>query len=296
MAEAILETDIPGALAKRSGKVRDIYDCGEHLLIIATDRISAFDVVMPTGIAGKGKILAGLSRYWFDLTADIVPNHMVSMSPDDFPAEAQSQRDLLEGRTMLVRKAEVLPVECVVRGYLAGSGWREYSESQTVCGHRLPAGLRAGEKLGEPLFTPATKEESGHDINITGEHAAELVGRELAQAIEEKSIALYRFGAEHAAAKGLLLADTKFEFGLADGELMLIDEALTPDSSRFWPSKTYKPGGPQPSFDKQFVRDYVISVNWNKQPPAPRLPADIVATTSRKYREALLLLTGRQVP
>jgi len=300
MADAILQTDIPGALSKRSGKVRDIYDYGDHLLIVATDRISAFDVVMPAGIPGKGSILAGLSRYWFDLTADIVPNHMVSMSPDDFPAEAQSQREMLDGRAMWVRRAEVVPVECVVRGYLAGSGWREYSESQAICGHSLPAGLRAGEKLAEPIFTPATKEASGHDINITREQAADLVGRELAEAIEEKSLALYGFGAEQAAGNGVLLADTKFEFGLADGELLLIDEALTPDSSRYWDAEQWTPGEPPEAFDKQYLRDWLEELceagAWNKEAPGPELPSEVVDGVLRRYREAYERVTGQPAP
>ncbi|MGD8237917.1 MAG: phosphoribosylaminoimidazolesuccinocarboxamide synthase [Armatimonadota bacterium] len=300
MAEAVLQTDVPGALSKRSGKVRDIYDYGDHLLIVATDRISAFDVVMPTGITGKGKILAGLSRHWFDITRDIVPNHMVSMSPDDFPADAQSQRELLDGRTMLVRKADVVPVECVVRGYLAGSGWREYGESQTVCGHRLPDELLAGDKLAEPIFTPATKEASGHDINITREQAADIVGGELAAAIEEKSLALYSFGAEQAARRGLLLADTKFEFGLANGELLLIDEALTPDSSRYWDAEQWTPGEPPEAFDKQYLRDWLEELceagTWNKEAPGPELPPEVVDGVLRRYREAYERVTGQRAP
>ncbi len=300
MADAVLRTDIPGALSKRSGKVRDIYDYGDHLLIVATDRISAFDVVMPTGIRGKGKILAGLSRYWFDLTADIVSNHMESMSVDDFPVEAQQQREMLDGRAMWVRKAEVVPVECVVRGYLAGSGWREYAESQTICGHRLRAGLRAADKLDEPLFTPATKEESGHDINITRERAADLVGRELAEAIEHKSLALYSFGADYAARKGLLLADTKFEFGMADGELILIDEALTPDSSRYWDADQWEPGEQPEAFDKQYLRDWLEELceagTWNKEAPGPELPSEVVDGVLQRYRQAYERITGQRAP
>ncbi len=300
MAEAILQTDIPGALSKRSGKVRDIYDYGDHLLIVASDRISAFDVVMPAGIPGKGKILAGLSQYWFELTADIVPNHLVSMSPDDFPAEAQAQREMLDGRAMWVCKAAVVPVECVVRGYLAGSGWREYSESQIVCGHELPAGLRAGEKLAQPIFTPATKEESGHDINITREQAADLVGQDVAETIEEKSLALYNFGAEHAAQKGLLLADTKFEFGIAGGKLILIDEALTPDSSRYWDAQQWAPGEQPEAFDKQYLRDWLEGLceagTWNKEAPGPDLPLEVIDGVLRRYREAYERITGQHAP
>jgi len=259
MTGALLRTDLPGALARRQGKVRDIYDYGDGLLIVATDRISAFDVVMPNGIPHKGQILTDVSLHWFHLTEPMVPNHLLSADPERFPEPVRPHGHLLAGRTMWVQKAEVVPIECVVRGYLAGSGWQEYQARGTVCGHQLPAGLCQSEQLPEPLFTPATKAESGHDENITVERAGDLVGRETAEALAEQSLALYRFGAEHALQRGFILADTKFEFGRVDGRLVLIDEAMTPDSSRYWDAASYEPGRPQEAFDKQPVRDYLES-------------------------------------
>lgn len=296
MNEALLYTQLPGIDLWNRGKVRDIYDLGEHLLIVATDRISAFDCVMPNGIPDKGRVLTGLSLFWFHLTEDLVPNHLVSADVAEFPPALAGAADVLRGRSMLVKRSEVVPVECVVRGYLAGSGWREYQESGTVCGHPLPAGLRQADRLPEPLFTPATKAATGHDENISIARMRELVGAETTAALQEKSLALYRRAADYAWERGIIIADTKFEFGWCDGELLLIDEVLTPDSSRFWDAAQYAPGSSPPSFDKQFVRDYLESLGWNKEPPAPELPPDIVTQTRAKYLDAYRRLVGQDLP
>jgi len=287
------ETNFPGLAPSARGKVRDIYDLGDRLLIVATDRISAFDVVMPTPIPDKGRVLTQLSLFWFALLREVIPNHV--LSGDQLPAPFDAHSELLRGRSMLVQKTRPLPIECVVRGYLSGSGWKEYRASGTVCGIALPAGLGESEQLPEPIFTPATKAVSGHDENISFERAAGLVGRELAERVRAVSLEIYRRAAAHAAPRGVILADTKFEFGLVDDRLMWIDEALTPDSSRFWPAAEYRPGGPQPSFDKQFVRDYLERIRWPKTPPGPDLPPDVVAATRAKYREAYRLLTGHEL-
>ena len=288
---------LKGLTHYRRGKVREVFDLGDCYAIVATDRVSAYDVVIPTDIPDKGHVLTALSSYWFGLTADIVPNHSLTANADEFPDALQPHRAQLEGRTMVVKKAEVFPVECVVRGYLAGSGWKEYQADGTVCGLRLPEGLLEGSRLPEPIFTPATKAEMGdHDQNISFARMVEIVGLETAETLRELSLAVYRFGLEHATKRGLLLADTKFEFGTCDGVVTLIDEVLTPDSSRYWPADTWVPGGVQPSFDKQFVRDYLDSVGWDHSPPAPPLPADVVAGTTAKYRDAYLRITGTELP
>lgn len=291
MPPIVLETHFPTLRLLNRGKVRDIYDFGDALLIVATDRISAFDYILPNGIPDKGRILTALSAFWFGRTKHIVRNHLISMDVDDFPREAQKYRDIVEGRSMFVRKAERVDIECVVRGFLSGSGWREYRTSGTVCGERLPVGLRESDKLPAPIFTPATKAASGHDENIPISKMAELVGAELTETLKRTSIALYEYAAEYAASRGILIADTKFEFGVLDGEIILIDEALTPDSSRFWPSDDYAPGRAQKSFDKQYVRDYLESIGWDKQPPVPQLTDEVMTGTSAKYREALERLT-----
>ncbi len=278
-------------LVKR-GKVRDMYDMGDALLMVASDRISAFDVVMPEAIPDKGKILNQISLYWFDIMAPLVPNHVISGNVADFPEPCQAYADLLSGRAMLVKKAAPLSIECVVRGYLSGSGLKSYQKTQEVCGIKLPAGLRDSDKLPEPIFTPSTKEEVGHDINIDFEEACNRIGRPLAEKVRDLSLAIYKKGSELALQKGIIIADTKFEFGLIGDDLVLIDEVLTPDSSRFWPQATYQPGGPQPSFDKQYLRDYLDSIKWNKQPPAPNLPEDVIVKTRAKYLDALRSITG----
>ena len=290
---ALRETNFPGLAPSARGKVRDIYDLGDQLLIVATDRLSAFDVIMPTPIPDKGKVLTQISFFWFDLLKDVVPNHVVRA--DNFPAPFDQYRDQVAGRSMLVRKTQPLPIECVVRGYLSGSGWKEYSATGKVCGIALPTGLRESDKLPEPIFTPATKATSGHDENIPFDRAAYLVGRPLAEKVRAVSLEIYNRAAAYAAPRGVILADTKFEFGELNNELLWIDEALTPDSSRFWPASGYSPGGPQPSFDKQFVRDYLERIRWRKTPPGPDLPPDVVAATRAKYREAFRLLTGREL-
>jgi len=294
MIPVLLQTDFPGLKLVNKGKVRDIYDLGEHLLIVTSDRISAFDVVMNEGIPYKGFVLTQISKFWFESFADIVPHHLVSTEVDDFPAETRPYRDQLEGRSMLVRKADPLPIECIVRGYLAGSGWKEYCRQGTVCGIELPAGLVESEKLPEPIFTPSTKAELGaHDENVDFAHTVDLIGRELAERVRDASLAIYTRCAAYALERGLIIADTKFEFGLDDdGRLYLIDEALTPDSSRFWPADDYQPGMSPPSFDKQFVRDYLETLDWDKTAPGPRLPPEIIERTAAKYREAEERLTA----
>lgn len=293
--EAIVTTEFKEIAPARRGKVRDIYDFGDKLLIVATDRISAFDVVLPNGIPGKGKILTQISKYWFDKTSNIVQNHLLSTSVEDFPEVIRRHRRFVEGRSMLVKKAKPLPVECVVRGYLSGSGWKDYLENGSVCGIVLEPGLVESSKLRGPIFTPATKAEGGqHDENITFERMAGTIGRDVADYLKEISITLYDFGNKLAEEKGIIIADTKFEFGIDEisGDVILIDEILTPDSSRFWPKDEYSPGSPQKSFDKQFVRDYLISIGWNKKPPAPVLPPEIVEKTREKYLEALQKFTS----
>jgi phosphoribosylaminoimidazole-succinocarboxamide synthase len=299
MPAPLLATSLPGLAPLRSGKVRDLYDAGEDLLIVATDRISAFDYVLGSGIPDKGKVLTQLSAFWFDRTRDVVPNHVRSVDPEDFPPALRRHADVLGGRSMLVRRTTPVPIECVVRGYLVGSGWAEYRKTGTVCGIALPPSLREADRLPEPIFTPSTKAESGHDINISEEEAGRLVGRDLIATLKRLSLAVYRRGAEHAETRGIIVADTKFEFGLvgegAQQQVLLIDEVLTPDSSRFWPVDQYKPGGAQPSFDKQFVRDYLEQIKWNKQPPVPSLPDEVIARTREKYVEALRRLAGHGV-
>ena len=288
---ALLTTSIPG-YPKRSGKVRDIYEVGDRLVMVATDRISAYDVVMPNGIPDKGRVLTQISLFWFDKLGELTPHHVISSALKDLPEELRSEE--LDGRFMLCKKCDVVPIECVVRGYLAGSGWREYQKSQSVCGIVLPSGLKQCSKLPAPIFTPATKAASGHDENISQARVAELVGEETAAELKARSISVYTAAAEYAAERGVVIADTKFEWGRTDdGELILIDEALTPDSSRFWPADSYKPGKDQASFDKQFVRNYLDKVKFSRRPPAPVLPTNIVQKTRDKYIEAYTLLTGQ---
>ena len=292
----VVETTLSGLKLLGRGKVRDIYEVDGKLLLVASDRLSAFDVVMPDGIPGKGKVLTQISAFWFRMLGDILPNHMISIDVDAFPPAARAHAETLRGRAMLCRKAKPFPVECVVRGYLSGSGWSEYKETGEVCGISLPAGLRESDRLPEPIFTPATKEEKGkHDENISFERMVQVVGKETAEKVRSTVLSLYNRAAAFALGKGILIADTKFELGTADGELILIDEALTPDSSRFWPAAGYAPGGPQKSFDKQFVRDYLLTLPWNKTAPGPRLPAEVVEKTALKYREALVILTGKDI-
>ncbi len=288
----VLQTNFDGVTPPTRGKVRDIYDLGKELLIVVTDRISAYDVIMAEGIPGKGAVLNQISKYWFDKTVDIIQNHVISTDVCDYPHAFHRYSDILSGRSMLVRKTNPLPIECVVRGYVAGSGWKEYQESQTICGIKLPPGILESGKLEEPIFTPASKAEVGdHDENITFEQTVELIGLEIAEKVRDISIALYSRARDIADGKGIIIADTKFEFGIdEDTNLILIDEALTPDSSRFWPKDDYEPGRPQKSFDKQFVRDYLSSLNWDKNPPPPPLPHDVISGTSEKYREALYRL------
>jgi phosphoribosylaminoimidazole-succinocarboxamide synthase len=293
MQPIVWQTELPGVRLRSRGKVRDIYELGDRLLIVTTDRISAFDVVLPTPIPDKGRVLTQLSLFWFDRLRDLVANHVISAT--EFPAELADAAPLLAGRTMLVHRADPLPIECVVRGYLAGSGWKDYQRTGTVCGIPLPAGLRESEQLPEPIFTPATKATTGHDENISFEETVARIGRPLAERVRELSLELYRRASAYARERGIIIADTKFEFGLLRGELIWIDEALTPDSSRFWPADGYVPGRPQPSFDKQFVRDYLEHIGWNKQPPAPELPPEVVRGTRDRYREAFRRLTGREL-
>ena len=280
----LFRSDLPGIPKLKSGKVREVFDLGDALLFVATDRLSAFDVILPDPIPEKGRVLTACSEFWFGKTKHLVDNHFISSDSPRIPAAAR-------GRSMLVRKCKPLAIECVVRGYLAGSGWKEYRESQTVCGIKLPAGLKESSELPEPIFTPATKAESGHDINIDFAKAAEITGPTIAAQARDYALAIYKFAREYARQRGIIIADTKFEFGTIDGKLILIDEALTPDSSRFWPADQYKPGGPQPSFDKQFVRDYLETLTWDKKPPGPKLPAEVIRKTSEKYLEALARLT-----
>jgi phosphoribosylaminoimidazole-succinocarboxamide synthase len=303
--DPILETSLDGLTLHRRGKVRDVYEValpsGEPaLLIVATDRISAFDYVLGSGIPDKGKVLTQLSGFWFEHMGGLVPHHLISLDVDAFPEAARRHADVLRGRTMLARRTEPLPIECVARGYLSGSGWKEYQQTGTVCGIQLPAGLRESDRLPEPIFTPATKAESGHDINISEADAAGIIGAPLVARVKALTLELYRRGAAHAESKGIIVADTKFEFGLVGAgdpatDIVLIDEVLTPDSSRFWPQDAYEPGHGQPSFDKQFVRDYLEEIHWNKQPPVPGLPDEVIRRTREKYIEAFRLLAGREL-
>ena len=291
----ILETDLAGVERHGRGKVRDVYRIDDRLLIVATDRISAFDYILATGIPDKGRVLTQLSIFWFDFLKDLTPNHFLSARVEDYPDPLPGFRDRLEGRSMLVKRANMIEIECVARGYISGSGWKEYRERGMVCDIQLPAGLRESDRLPEPIFTPATKAQSGHDENISFERACSLIGEDLAKKVRDLTLSIYTRAARYAETRGIIIADTKFEFGFVGEELVLGDEVLTPDSSRFWPAETYRPGGPQFSFDKQFVRDYLESIHWNKQPPAPTLPAEVAEKTSDKYRQAYRALTGREL-
>jgi len=301
LATPILQTTLGGRPPDRQGKVRDIYEFADRLLIVASDRISAFDYVLGSGIPDKGKVLTQISAFWFDRTKALVPNHLISIDTSAFPEPARAAADMFGGRSMLVTRTEPLPIECVARGYLSGSGWKDYQATGEVCGHRLPAGLKESDRLPHPIFTPATKAETGHDINISEAEAARIVGQQLFDRVRDLTLRLYAEGAAHAESCGIIVADTKFEFGLlpidtpAHERVMLIDEVLTPDSSRFWPKDAYQPGGAQPSFDKQFVRDYLEQIRWNKQPPVPSLPDDVIEKTREKYVEAFRRLTGREL-
>ena len=295
MNEPILRVDLPGIKKVRSGKVREVYDLGDAFLLVATDRISAFDCILPNGIPRKGEVLTQISHFWFEKFSSLVPNHLLAKSGDPLPENLQPFAAQLARRSMIVKKAKPLAIECIVRGYLSGSGWKEYKSKQTVCGIQLPAGLTESAKLPEPMFTPSTKAESGHDENISFTEACEIAGTEIATQARDLSIKIYQAGRDYARERGIIIADTKFEFGLYEGKLILIDEVLTPDSSRFWPASEYAPGKGQPSFDKQFVRDYLETLDWNKQPPAPALPRDVVEKTSSNYLEAFEKLTGKKL-
>jgi len=294
-SSTVFETELPGVPLKARGKVRDIYDLGDRLLLVATDRLSAFDYVLPNPIPDKGKVLNQISTFWFERFADLISNHTVTTDVTQFPAPLNEHADQLAGRSALVRKLDMLPVECVARGYLAGSGWKEYREHGTVCGIRLPKGLEESSKLPEPIFTPATKAETGHDENIPFSEVKRMIGPELAALARDKTLELYMAGAEHAASRGIIIADTKFEFGRDGESLVLADEALTPDSSRFWPADRYEPGRGQASFDKQYVRDHLEQIGWDKQPPVPELPEEIVQGTRDRYLEIFKILTGRSL-
>ena len=289
----IFETRLPGVERYARGKVRDVYAAGEFLLIVATDRLSAFDYVLPTPIPDKGKVLTALTLFWLEQLRDIVPNHFVSSNVNDYPREFHAYRDQLEGRSMLVHRAKMIEVECVARGYVSGSGWKDYRRDGRICGIALPSGLRESDLLPEPIFTPASKAQSGHDENISFERVAEQIGAPLAIQLRDLTLAIYKRAAQDAETRGIIIADTKFEFGFAGDRLVLADEVLTPDSSRFWPRASYQPGGAQPSFDKQYVRDYLESIHWDKRPPAPPLPHEVIERTSDKYREAYRVLTGK---
>ncbi len=291
----LLETSIPYLKLHNKGKVREIFEIDGNLLLVATDRISAFDVILPNGIPHKGKVLTQMSEFWFELIGELTENHLITTSIDEIDKITEEDRDLLRGRSMLVKKVEVIPVECIVRGYIAGSGWKDYKKNNAICGISLPGDLKESDKLPEPIFTPSTKAESGHDENISFEEAVNITGRELAEEIRQKSIAIYKKASEYALTKGIIISDTKFEWGKYGDKVILIDEVLTPDSSRFWPMESYSPGKPQPSFDKQFVRDYLESCGWDKNPPPPSLPEDIIRTTSEKYLEAYTKLTGKEI-
>ena len=289
------QSELPALTLHARGKVRDIYEAGDDLLFVASDRISAFDHVLPTLIPDKGKVLTQLSLFWFDFLHDVVPNHVITAKLEEYPEPLQYLDDQLRGRSMLVRRAKMFPVECVARGYLSGSGWKDYQNNQAVCGIRLPAGLRESDRLPEPIFTPATKSNSGHDINISFEEMARMVGPDTAEKLRDLTLRIYSLAVNHAAARGIIIADTKFEFGIIDGNHALTDEVLTPDSSRFWPAESYRPGGPQLSYDKQFVRDYLESIRWDKNPPAPALPDHVVQKTREKYVHAYRQLSGKEL-
>ncbi len=294
MKTNVIKTDFPDLKIFKRGKVRDVYDLGDTLLMVATDRISAFDVVIPDPIPDKGKILTQISLFWFDLMKPLLSNQIISSKTDDYPEECKKYADILKGRSMLVKKTKPLPVECVVRGYISGSGWKSYLESGSICGIKLPEGLKESEKLDEAIFTPSTKEEVGtHDVNIDFDETVNLIGKDIAEKVKSLSYEIYKKGAEIAEEKGIIIADTKFEFGLIEDEIILIDEVLTPDSSRFWPKETYLPGGSQKSYDKQYLRDYLISIDWDRKPPAPPLPEEVIKNTRKKYIEAINKLTGR---
>ncbi len=293
MNSVLLDTNLPGLDRIGRGKVRDIYTVGDHLLIVATDRISAFDYILATGIPDKGRVLTQTTLFWLDRLQSLIPNHLITADVHACPSELQPYADQLEGRSMLVQRAKMIDIECVARGYLSGSGWKEYQSRGSVCGIPLPGSLHESDCLPEPIFTPATKAQSGHDENITLDTVVGLIGSELAERLSRLTLALYQTAAEYALSRGIIIADTKFEFGFVGDQLILADEVLTPDSSRFWPADTYSPGGPQKSYDKQFVRDYLESIEWNKQPPAPALPEDVANRTSEKYKQAYRTLTGR---
>ena len=293
--DSILQVDLPGIKKIRSGKVRELFDLGDRLLMVATDRISAFDVIMPNGIPRKGEVLTQISHFWFSQTESFQPNHLLAKTNEPLPKNLQPFEKTLARRSMIVKKCKPLAIECVVRGYIAGSGWKEYRERQTICGIKLPPGLPEASELPEPIFTPATKAEAGHDENISFDEARKIVGDDIAGEARVKSLKIYNFARDYARKRGIIIADTKFEFGLFDGKLILIDEVLTPDSSRFWPADEYRTGCSPPSFDKQFVRDYLETLDWNKQPPGPKLPADVIAKTTAKYLEAYERLTGRRL-
>jgi phosphoribosylaminoimidazole-succinocarboxamide synthase len=293
--QVILSTDFKDSKLFRRGKVRDVYDLGDKLLIVSTDRISCFDVVLPCGIPYKGRVLTSLSSFWFEFIKDIIPNHLITCDVNKYPAELQKYKKDIFGRSMLVLKTKPLPVECVVRGYLSGSGWKEYQEKQSVCGIKLPPGLLESSKLPEIIFTPSTKADIGHDMNVNQKYIEDLIGKEYSDKLKSVSIEIYRKASDYALSRGIIIADTKFEFGVYDNEIILIDEVLTPDSSRFWPKDRYLPGKPQASFDKQYVRDYLESLDWDKNPPAPNLPARIIERTSEKYLEAYKRLTGKDL-
>ena len=288
----LMQTDLSGLKFHSRGKVRDIYDLGSALLFIATDRLSAFDVVLPTAIPNKGRVLTQMSLFWFDHFKDVVPNHVIADSVDEYPEEVRGFKEQLDGRSLLVQRAEVFPIECVVRGYIAGSGWKDYKRSGRVCGIELGSDLSESDKLSEPIFTPATKAATGHDENISEDTAADIIGREMITKLRDISINVYNLAAAYAAERGIIICDTKFEFGIVDGNITIVDEMLTPDSSRFWPAAEYAPGKAQPSFDKQYVRDYLEGIGWDKQSPAPELPVEVVEGTSSKYTEAFRWLTG----
>jgi phosphoribosylaminoimidazole-succinocarboxamide synthase len=291
----ILETNLPGVERHGRGKVRDVYSIDGKLLIIATDRISAFDYILATGIPDKGRVLTQLSIFWFDFLRDVIPTHFLTAQIAEYPQPLPRYADQIEGRSMLVKRANMIEIECVARGYLSGSGWKEYQQHGTVCGISLPSGLRESDKLPEPIFTPSTKAQSGHDENVPFERVASSIGGDLAKRLRDLTLDIYSRAAKYAETRGIIIADTKFEFGFAGDQLLLGDEVLTPDSSRFWPAETYQPGGPQFSFDKQYVRDYLESIRWNKQPPAPGLPGEVAAKTGEKYRQAFRALTGREL-
>lgn len=292
----VLQTDLKSLKLFKRGKVRDVYEVGNYYLIISTDRLSAFDVIMNQGIPYKGEILTRISKFWFDYTKDIIENHVVSMNVDEYPEECKEYKDIIEGRSMLVKKAELIPLECIVRGYISGSGWKDYQKTGSICGMQLPEGMQESQKFNEPIFTPSTKAEIGdHDENISEEKAKEIIGAETYNKLKEATINVYKKAYEYAFEHGIILADTKMEFGFVDGKVILIDELLTPDSSRFWPKDKYEIGRAQDSYDKQYVRDYLLSINFNKQPPAPELPEEVIDNTTAKYKEALFQLTGENL-